>query len=460
LDRVVPKPLTATDGVTEPSKSEITGHAIAGIGQNLIFGLWSTYMLVFLTDVFGIGGGVAGLIIMCTRIWDAGYDLIMGGIADLTRTRWGRYRPWLLFMAVPVVLCLVLNFSTPDFSMTGKIVYASIAYVLMSMAFTSVDVPYWTLPTAMTRNVDKRTVIYSLSRISTTLAMLAANIAVIPLVNLFGKGNLAEGYRMTALAIGVCGAILYLAGFRMLREHVTLPPKDKFRLKEAAQVILKNKPLLMVLISMLFANGMYFLSNNMLIYYVQYNLGSRELVPLFTLLSLPGILLGMVLSPWLSKRFGQKTTFICVLLFGAAVNILFFFAGYSNLAVVMAFYAASSISLGSAIVLISALVANTIEYAEWKTGQRREGLITSTKTFVSKLCAGLGGGLTGLLLSLVHYTPHVAQSDSALSVFHMTMTLFLAIGMLVAVVPMLFYELTAKRHAEIIDELKNRQQAG
>jgi GPH family glycoside/pentoside/hexuronide:cation symporter/probable glucitol transport protein GutA len=168
---------------------EIAGHAIAGIGQNLFFGLWSGYMLVFFTDVFGISGGAAGLIMMFTRVWDAINDPMMGVIADRTRTRWGRYRPWLLFMALPMIFFLALNFSAPSLSPTGKIVYAAFAYVFMSMAFTAVDVPYWTLPAAMTQDVGKRTLIYSASRISTTLSSLVVMIVAIPLITALGGGG-------------------------------------------------------------------------------------------------------------------------------------------------------------------------------------------------------------------------------------------------------------------------------
>lgn len=132
---------------------EMFGHAIAGFGQNLIFGLWSSYMLVFYTDIFGISAGAAGIIMLLTRVWDGFNDPMMGSIADHTRTKWGRYRPWLLFMSPIIVIFLVLNFSSPDLSPVAKIVYASITYVMMSMAFTAVDVPYWTMPAAMSADV-------------------------------------------------------------------------------------------------------------------------------------------------------------------------------------------------------------------------------------------------------------------------------------------------------------------
>jgi GPH family glycoside/pentoside/hexuronide:cation symporter/probable glucitol transport protein GutA len=185
--------------------SEIAGHAVAGVGQNLIFGLWSNFMLVFFTDVFGISGAVAGLIMMFTRVWDAVNDPMMGVIADRTRTRWGRYRPWLMFMALPVLIIFTLNFSAPALGSAAKIVYAAVIYVLMSMVFTAVDVPYWTLPAAMSQDVGTRTTIYTVSRTTTTLTGIVVGIVAIPLVMKIGGGDMAKGYFWVALLIGAAG---------------------------------------------------------------------------------------------------------------------------------------------------------------------------------------------------------------------------------------------------------------
>ena len=437
--------------------SEIAGHAVAGVGQNLIFGLWSGYMLVFFTDVFGIAGGAAGLIMMFTRIWDAVNDPMMGVIADRTRTRWGRYRPWLLFMAAPIIVFLTLNFSAPDLSATGKILYAYITYVMMSMAFTAVDVPYWTLPAAMSEDVKKRTAIYSVSRTATTLTGVVVGIIAIPLITAIGRGNMAQGYFFTALILSAAGAVLYLTGFSLVREHVEPPPAEKFSFKEAVKVIIQNKPLLLIILSTTVAFSSSFVRSNLLIYYVQYNLGSLELVPLFNLVQLPAMILGVVLTPLLSKKLGQKRLFIAACLWAASFNMVFFFSGYDSAQAVLALFFLSGISMGLLMVLVSSMIANTIEYAEWKTGQRREGLISSTQTFLAKLCMAIGGGLSGFILSLSKYEPNVPQSESTLSIFHFTMTLLTALGLGLGIIPMLFNDFTEKKHAEIQAELNARR---
>jgi GPH family glycoside/pentoside/hexuronide:cation symporter/probable glucitol transport protein GutA len=442
---------------TPVKRSEIAGHAIAGAGQNLIFGFWNTYMLIFLTDVYGISGGIAGIILMTTRIWDAVNDPVMGVIADRTRTRWGRYRPWLLFTAIPVVLFLILNFSTPNFGYTGKIIYAFAAYIFMSMIYTAVDVPYWSLPAAMTHNTAKRTAIFSISRPASTFSLVLTSVIAIPLINIYGRGDTAKGYRYTAVVLGIIGASFLLLGFLFVREHITPPQKKKFRLKEAINVIIQNKPLLLLLSSMIITFSCINIRLNMFLYFIQYNLDSRDFVPLFTLIMLPGMLLGVFLTSKLSRKTDRKKLFILACFFGGIANLIFFFVGYSNIILVGVMFFITAIPTGFTMVLMPALIADTIEYAEWKTGNRCEGLIISTQTFATKICIAIAGGISGLALSFSHYSPNMVQSGLVLAVFHACITIIMAAGMLIGIIPMLFNKLTDKRYAEILTELEQRK---
>lgn len=441
----------------EVKRSEIAGHAIAGVGQNLVFGIWSGYMLLFFTDVFGISGAVAGLIMMLARFWDAVNDPIMGVIADRTRTKWGRYRPWLLFMAVPMVFFLALNFSAPALNPTGKIIFAAVTYIGMSMAYTAVDIPYWTLPTAMTTSVQKRSTIYSSSKITTTLASIVVSIAVIPLVNAFGGGDMAKGFFRTALLIGVIGALFYLLGFALIREHVMPLKQEKTGIKKAAKIIATNKPLLMTILSTLFAFTGTYLRQNMSMYYIQYNLGSLDLVPVFSVLALPGMLIGMAISSVLTKHLGGKKLYIYSCVLAGLLYIAAYFIGYSNMTAVMVVNVLAGIPTGITTVVMAVLAANTIEYSEWKTGSRNEGLISSSQTFSTKFVIAISGGLAGLILSLVNYIPAAVQPDSVLTTLHVTQSILPAILSFAGIIPMLFYDLTDERHAEIVRELEQRK---
>lgn len=436
---------------------EMFGHAIAGFGQNLIFGLWSSYMMVFYTDIFGITAGAASIIMLLTRIWDGINDPMMGSIADHTRTKWGRYRPWLLFMSPVIVIFLVLNFSTPDLSPTMKVVYAAITYVMMSMAFTAVDVPFWTMPAAMSSDVQKRSKIISFSRMSTTLATTVCGIIAIPLINALGKGDKAKGYMMTALVVGLVGAAFYLIGFANIREHVQPVPNQKITLKSSVKAITQNKPLLLLLCCGLLGNIGTMLKQGMVIYYVKDCVGSESLIPIFSVLFLPGMFVGLVIAPMFTKKFDSKTVFIGSRVFGIIVDVVFFFAGFENVPLVMFLYALTSIPLGMSSVVSATMLTNTIEYAEWKFGNRQEGLISSTQTLTAKIGMALSAGVTGAVLEIANYVPNQVTPQTQ-TMIHGAFTLFCAVIGVLAIIPMLFNKFTDKEHEKIVKELEARKQ--
>ena len=379
----------------EVTGREMFGHAVAGFGQNLIFGLWS-YMLVFYTDIFGISAGAASIIMLLTRVWDGVNDPMMGTIADHTRTKWGRYRPWLLFMAPVIVVFLVLNFSTPDLSPALKVAYAGVTYVMMSMAFTAVDVPYWTMPAAMSSDVPKRSRIISLSRMTTTLASTVLGVMAIPLISVLGQGDKAKGYMLTALTVGILGAVFYIIGFANIREHVQPVPNQKITLRSSVKAIVQNKPLLLLLSCGLIGNIGTMLKQGMVIYYVKDCIGSESLIPIFSLLFLPGMVVGLMIAPAFAKRFDSKSVFIGAKVFGITVDVIFFFVGFGNVPLAMVLYALTS------------------------------------------------------------YVPNQVTSETQ-NMIHGAFTLFAAVLGVVSVVPMLFNRFTDKEHKKIVMELEERR---
>lgn len=380
----------------EVTGREMFGHAIAGFGQNLIFGLWSSYMLVFYTDIFGISAGAASIIMLLTRVWDGVNDPMMGTIADHTRTKWGRYRPWLLFMAPVIVVFLVLNFSIPDLSPALKVAYAGVTYVMMSMAFTAVDVPYWTMPAAMSSDVPKRSRIISLSRMTTTLASTVLGVMAIPLISVLGQGDKAKGYMLTALTVGILGAVFYIIGFANIREHVQPVPNQKITLRSSVKAIVQNKPLLLLLSCGLIGNIGTMLKQGMVIYYVKDCIGSESLIPIFSLLFLPGMVVGLMIALAFAKRFDSKSVFIGAKVFGITVDVIFFFVGFGNVPLAMVLYALTS------------------------------------------------------------YVPNQVTSETQ-NMIHGAFTLFAAVPGVVSVVPMLFNRFTDKEHKKIVMELEERR---
>lgn len=248
------------------SGKEVLGHALGGVGQNTVYALWSGFITAFYTDVFGMNPAVMAGIFLFARIWDAVNDPMMGIMADRSKSRFGRYRCWLLRMPAVVAACLVLNFTVPHFGTMGNIIYAAVTYILMGMAFTSVDIPYWSLPAAMTSDPTERTKIFTTATLGTNLATTVGNMLIPILLVAFGGTGSAHAYFMTAVIFAVVGCSLYLTCFGLVREHVQAPT-EKFSFALAFKSLFTNKPLFCIMITNLAINLAFIMKMTLNYYY-------------------------------------------------------------------------------------------------------------------------------------------------------------------------------------------------
>ncbi|WP_314592075.1 MFS transporter [Paenibacillus terrigena] len=438
------------------TKTQQLGHAIAGVGQNFVFNFWNGFIMIFFTDVFKLSPVFVGTLLFATRFADAFVDPIVGFVADRTRTRWGRFRPWLLFLPVPMAIGLIMNFSVPHLTGVSAMVYATVTYLIMSVLFSCIEIPYWSLPAAMTEDPNVRTSIIATSRLASTVAGLAVGIGVAPMLTAFGHGDPTQGYQIVAIIIAILAGVLYLTGFALIKEHV-LPATEKIEFKKAAKAVFSNKPLLLLAIFNLLNSTAIFTKFNIQNYYAQYNLGSLNYVALLSIVLLPGTIIGSLLATPLCKRFEKKTILIVSNLYTAILGLILFFAGYNSVTFVLIILGLQGLQLGVMSVVASSMVADTIEYAEWKTGQRNEGVITSSNSFVTKFSTAISAGLIGVILSITNYVPNVQQHAGTLMGIHATMSIVPAITALISILPLLIYDLNNKKYAEIVAILKDKR---
>jgi GPH family glycoside/pentoside/hexuronide:cation symporter/probable glucitol transport protein GutA len=325
------------------------------------------------------------------------------------------------------------------------------------MAFTAVDVPYWSLPAAMTDDSDKRTKIFSVSRLSTTAASILASMIIVPLINLIGGGDMRKGYQGVAIVFAVLAAVLYFCSFLLVKENVQVS-SNKFEFKKAVKAFSENRPLLLLIISSLISSCIMSMRMGMQMYYVQYNLGSLDLIPAISAASLPGIVLGSFLAPVLSRKLGKRNLMITGHVLTIVFGIVFYFVGYSDFNMVMIMIALMSFPLGINMVLLSSMTADTIEYAEWKTGQNNAALISSTQTLITKIGMAISGGVIGLVLTITNYVPNAEQTTQTLHAIHFSMSLLPGIASVLAIIPLAFYDLTKEKHEKIIEELRMRKE--
>ncbi|MDD3942845.1 MAG: MFS transporter [Sphaerochaetaceae bacterium] len=442
---------------------EKLAYGFGCFGQNFSYYFLSNYILFFFTDVFGILPAAAGTLLLVTKIWDGINDPLMGILVDRTRSRWGKFRPWLIFTPILFAPISIMCFSAPDLTPMGKLIWAYATYILFDMTYTASDVPYWAMSSAITANTTERNSVVVYPRFIATVAVAIATLTTLPLVHLFqdlAGGDAARGdrgFQLTAALYGILTIACFAVTFFLVRERVVIPHTQKRSTARNILVTLgKNKPLMLLIISGLFVNAASGAKLSTLIYYAKYNLGNEMLNPVVAAVNIPFILIGIAVTPKIAKRYGKKTTYIILNAIFAVGSLGFYLSGWENLVVMLAWSCFGSIGMAAPLVLQTSMIADTIEYAELKTGQRSEGLIFSSQTFMVKLASAFTSWITGLLLAATGFIANATQSQSALTGIHLIMSLFPFLACTIAIIPMFFYPLTEKKHGEILRELESR----
>lgn len=446
--------------VDEPkmcTKKEQIAHAIGVLGHDSAYSLWSSWMTPFLTDVVQLPAVVLGFLLAFGRIFDGVNDIMMGSFVDRTRSKLGRFRPWILRAGPLFCVCMAVSFIVPGSNMLVRIIYASVMYLVVDLTFTAVDIPFWSLPAAMTSNTKERaSIIGSTQTTSTAISGIVGVIMPLALVH-FGGATEGSAYFKTACIVAAFAIVMYLICGKNVKEHVVPADSEKFSLKLGIKSIVSNKPLLIIQICNAVALLTLIMRANFNYYYCSYNLGGTAFVSVMSGFKTIGSVLGSVIFIFLSKRISKKKLMFVLSGGFVLVSLIHYFAGWTNLPVVVACYAISSVFSGAYLVCVMAMMADTIEYGEWKTGQRNEGMITSTRCFVTKCVMAVSGVAVATVTGIFGYVPGAEQTIQLQSAFHSMMTLVCAGIMLVSTIPLFFYDLTEDKHAEIMAELAERK---
>ncbi|MDO4292420.1 MAG: glycoside-pentoside-hexuronide (GPH):cation symporter [Eubacteriales bacterium] len=453
---------TTAAAVEEPrmsNKKEQLGHALGVLGHDSAYTVWATWMTPFLTDVVMLPTAVLGILLAFGRVFDGLNDLFMGSLADRTRSRLGRFRPWILRAGPLFCICMAISFIVPSSNMIVRIIYASVMYLVVDVVFTAVDIPFWSMPAAMTSNPKERSSIIGTTQ-TTSSAITGVIGIVMPLaLSYFGGAGKWSAYFTIASIVAVFGIIMYVTCAKMVKEHVVPPASEKFSLKLGVKSVLTNKPLLCVQICNAVGLLAMIMNGTFNYYYCQYNLGGLEVMSVLSLISTIATVVGSVLFIFLSRYISKKK--IMFILAGGyiAARLTHYFSGWQNLSIIFVCSAISGICVGAFMVSVMAMMADTIEYGEWKTGQRNEGMITSTRCFVTKLMMAVSGVIVAFVIGIFGYVPGTEQTLATQNAFHTMMTLVCAGVMLIGIIPMFFYSLTEDKHAQIMEELAARKAA-
>ena len=446
---------------------ERISFTVAAFGRSGIYTLMSMFVLRFFTDAVGISSIVAGYIILAGRVFDAANDPLMGFIVDRTRSKWGKMRPYLLYSPIPIAITTILLFTAPDFqSMTAKVAYAAVTYILWGIAVTIQDVPFWGLSAVITPDENERTSFISTARLGSTAGGILPTL-ILPIFIADNAFGLTKGFFIGAVIFAVLGAVLSSLAFFNTTERVEPVQKEKFTFKETVSLIIHNKVLLIVVASAVLGSTMV-MANVSASYIYNYLIEDSGIIPQNILLTAMTVAIGagmippMIFLPALRKRFSLKTIYIFSSLFGIVSHVALWFFGYSNIYVLLVCFVFMGIPLGVYNVITYALIADSVDYIEWKTGKRSEGICFAFQTFLSKVSAGIATFATSVVLTVTNFKQPIndviqQQSEFTKQGLFFMITLLPAIGFALTIIPMLFNDYTGEKKKKIQQELAERR---
>lgn len=411
------------------SLKEKVGYSLGDTASHFVWDMVGFWILIFYTDTFGISAAAAGTIMLIARFWDMLSDPLMGIIADRTNTRWGKFRPYILWMALPYSVLAVLTFTTPDLGPTGKVIYAGVTYMLLMTVFTAINLPYSSLGAVMTSDSYERAGLNSYRFIFAFIGQFIVSGTALTLALYFGQGDNAKGYQYTLILFSIISFALFMITFKTTKERVQPPKEQKENLKEDFKNLFKNKPWVILFFVGIISFIMFAMQNLSIAYYFKYYIGNEENVQLFNVIGTVALIVAIPFSKPLAKRFGKRNVFLASSLLSGFFFICLYLPGNKNTTMIYVFNILAKMAYAPAVPLLWTMLADTADYSEWKTGRRSTGLVFSAATFAQKAGWGIGGALAGWLLAIFKFTPNVEQTETAIT----------GIKLMVSVIPGILY---------------------
>ena len=420
---------------------------------NIMWQLTVFYLLFFYTDIFGLSPSKAGLVFFIAKIWDAITDPIMGYIADNTSTRWGKFRPYILFGSVPALIAIVMCFTSPDLSQSGKFYWALFSYITFTTLYTVIAIPIGSLIPALTNDVNERTALASFRYLGASSGSIVVAVLTLPLVGLFSSKEI--GFPLTISIFAFFALIFFVLCFFFTKENFSKVYQKRISIKDMISMVMSNYPLHFIIVALLGT----WVANNIkqvtTIYFVKYNLQLESYFSLILLAAILLIMLGAYLTNVIKNLYEKKTIYIIgSMLYVVSDLIIYFITGYENI-LIFAFIASFGfIGFGMAGVMAWSMLADTIEFGEWKSGFRAEGVLNSSYVFLFKLSVGFSAWLAGYILENTNYVANSStQSAETLNGLFIMGFIFPAIAGTIASLVMLFNKYDSKFYSKIFTEL-------
>lgn len=458
---------------------EKIGYGFGDAASSMFWKIFGMYSLFFYTDVFGITAAAAGFMFLVARLWDSFFDVFVGIISDRTKTRYGKYRPFLLWFAIPFAVMGAITFFAPDFGQTAKLIYAYVTYSLMMIVYSLINVPYASLLGAISSNPTERN---SLSSYRMSFAFIGSFVTFMllqPLIDFYAKtfdaghksaevatsvSTSSIGWVMGVGSIGIICVVLFLFCFSWTKERVQqIDSEENVSVKQDLKDLFHNRPWWILVGTGLAALLFNAIRDSVAIYYFRdyvkfdYHMTGTgwDMTTIYFLVGQAANLLGVMAAPSISAKYGKKRTYMIAILIAGVLSTAFFFIP-NNIALILGFQFCISVFAGYVLPLLWSMFADIVDHQELLTGRRATGLIFSSSSMSQKLGWALGSAMSGWILAVFNYVPDAAtQSEGTIFGEHIMISLFPAVCCVLAFIGMFFYPLSDKKVKEnslLLDE--------
>ncbi len=428
--------------------TEKLGYGLGDTASNFFFQVFNIFLLYYYTDIFGIPAAAVGTMFLVTKIVDAASDPVMGLIADRTRSRWGKFRPYILWAAIPYAVLGYAMFAGPELSDTGKLVYAYVTYTLMMLAYTAINVPYSALMGVISSSSIERTKVASYRFICAFAAAWLIGTFVTPLKNILGGDNEALGFKLTMAIFAVVSVALFWICFATTKERVR-PVQDQTDIRGDFKALLSNGPWIVLFAAAIFTLMNVAVRNGTIMYYFKYYVGDDgtsiflifDKTAVFMSLGLFAMIIGTALTSTLCKYFEKRMLLITLTILNAISMALFYITPPDQYWLMVIINCVGTLIIGPTPALVWAMYTDTADYGEWKTGRRITGLTFSSLQFAQKLGLAVGAGLAGIILGWFGFVANEVQTPESLAGIRFLFSLMPAALALAGAVSIFFYKI-------------------
>ena len=452
------------------SVKEKISYGLGAVGKDMVYMLSASYILYYYQDILGVSAIAMGVILMAARVFDAFNDPIMGVVVAKTRTKWGKFRPWLLIGTVTNAIILYVMFAAPPaLNGSGLVAYAAITYILWGVTYTMMDIPFWSMIPAFTDGGKEREGLTTLARSCAGVGSAIVTIITMKCVYVLGQGNERAGFKWFALIIAVLFILFTVFACLMIKEKSTVDV-DSPSVKQMFKALVQNDQAMTVVITIVLINCALYITSNLLIYFFKYDFGGETWYNSYTLFNTFGgaiqILSMMLFFPLLRKFMSTMKVFYLSIIMAVTGYVTLLVLTFTNMSSVYLLFIPGFLvftAFGMLTVLTTIFLANTVDYGELKNSRRDESVIFSMQTFVVKLASGLAALIASICLTVCNLSNDTSQgaaavdASSSVAGLRLTMAFIPIIGLVIAV--FVFYKkyiLTESKLDEIVEELKKR----